>query len=230
LELLTEEWLRELIARGVHYVWYHTYRPMGPKPNFELALRPEQLVRIRRFVTEMRARVPIAIIDAYYDHRGQALCPMSTGISHHISPRGDIEPCPIIQFATETVRDPRGIYATMRDSAFLKDFRELSARHTRGCVVLERPDLVKELVVKHDARDTTARGTAMAELNAMTPRFSQWLPGEEVPEKHWMYKLAKKYWFNDFNAYAQADHREAASGKVKALRASTAPPQEAALP
>jgi MoaA/NifB/PqqE/SkfB family radical SAM enzyme len=229
-ELLTEEWLRELIARGVHYVWYHTYRPMGPKPNFELALRPEQLVRIRRFVTEMRARVPIAIIDAYYDHRGQAHCPMSTGISHHNSPRGDTEPCPIIQFATETVRDPRGIYATMRDSAFLKDFRELSARHTRGCVVLERPDLVKELVVKHDARDTTARGTAMAELNAMTPRFSQWLPGEEVPEKHWMYKLAKKYWFNDFNAYAQADHREAASGKVKALRASTAPPQEAALP
>jgi hypothetical protein len=62
----------------------------------------------------------------------------------------------------------------MRDSTFLKDFRELSARHTRGCVVLERPDLVKELVVKHHARDTTARGTAMAELEAMTPRFSQW--------------------------------------------------------
>src|SRR6266567_822682 len=87
-ELLTEEWLRELIARGVHYVWFHTYRPVGPKPNFELALRPVQLVRVRRFVTEMRASLPIAILDAYYDDRGQALCPMSTGISHHISPRG----------------------------------------------------------------------------------------------------------------------------------------------
>src|SRR5215204_5533806 len=65
-ELLTESWLRELIARGVHYVWYHTYRPMGPKPNFQLALRPDQLVRIREFVTTMRARMPIAIIDAYY--------------------------------------------------------------------------------------------------------------------------------------------------------------------
>jgi MoaA/NifB/PqqE/SkfB family radical SAM enzyme len=216
-ELLTEDWLRELIARGVHYVWYHSYRPMGPKPNFQLALRPEQLVRIRRFVTEMRARVPIAIIDAYYDHRGQALCPMSTGISHHISPRGDIEPCPIIQFATETIRDPRGLYATMRDSAFLKDFRELSARHTRGCVVLERPDLVKQLVTQHGARDTTARGTAMAELDALTPRFSQWLPGEEVPEKHWMYKLAKKYWFNDFNAYARADHDATARAKAREL-------------
>ncbi len=228
-ELLTEDWLRELIARGVHYVWYHSYRPMGPKPNFQLALRPDQLVRIRRFVTEMRARVPIAIIDAYYDHRGKALCPMSTGISHHISPRGDIEPCPIIQFATETIRDPRGIHATMRDSAFLKDFRELSARHTRGCVVLERPDLVKELVVKHGARDTTARGTAMAEIEAMTPRFSQWLPGEEVPEKHWMYKLSKKYWFNDFNAYARADHDAAARAKVDELRrkAAAPPPPEA---
>ena len=67
----------------------------------------------------------------------------------------------------------------------------VSGRHTRGCVVLERPDLVKELVVKHGAHDTTARGTAMAELEAMTPRFSQWLPGEEVPEKHWMYACPK---------------------------------------
>jgi MoaA/NifB/PqqE/SkfB family radical SAM enzyme len=205
-ELLTEEWLRELIERGVHYVWYHSYRPMGPKPNFQLALRPDQLVRIREFVTTMRARVPIAIIDAYYDGAGQALCPMSTGISHHISPRGDIEPCPIIQFATETIRDPRGIFATMRDSAFLRDFRQLSAQHTRGCVVLERPDLVREIVLKHGARDTTARGTAMAELEAMTPRFSQWLPGQEVPEKHWLYRFAKKYWFHDFNAYKNAAH------------------------
>lgn len=213
-ELLTEEWLGELIKRGVHYTWYHTYRPVGPLPNFDLALRPDQLVRIRKFVVEMRAKMPIAIIDAYYDDRGQALCPMSTGISHHISPKGDIEPCPIIQFATENIRDERGIFATMRDSTFLKDFRELSAHHTRGCVVLERPDLVKQLVVKHGARDTTVRGTAMAELEAMTPRFSQWLPGEEVPEKHWMYRLSKKFWFYDFNAYRNVAHDAAARARA----------------
>jgi hypothetical protein len=174
--------------------------------NQALALRPEQLVQVRRFIVEMRATMPIAMIDAYYDHEGRALCPMSTGISHHIGPAGDIEPCPIIQFATENIRDQRGIYATMRDSAFLKDFRDLSARATRGCVVLERPDLVKQLVVKHGARDTTVRGTAMAELEAMQPRFSQWLPGEEIPEKHWMYRLAKKYWFHDFGAYRHMAH------------------------
>jgi MoaA/NifB/PqqE/SkfB family radical SAM enzyme len=220
-ELLTEAWLKRLIDRGVHYAWYHGYRPVGPQPNFDLALSPTQLVQVRRFVTEMRAKLPIAIIDAYYDHDGKALCPMSTGISHHIGPRGDIEPCPIIQFAVEDIRDPRGIFETMRSSAFLKDFRELSARHTRGCVVLERPDLVKEIVQKHGAHDTTARGTALAELEAMTPRYSQWLPGEEVPEKHWMYRLAKKYWFHDFDAYRHVAHD--AAGKAADLQRALAP-------
>jgi MoaA/NifB/PqqE/SkfB family radical SAM enzyme len=215
-ELLTEAWLQELIDRGVHYVWYHTYRPVGPKPNFDLALSPQQLVRVRRFIVEMRAKMPIAMIDAYYDDRGQALCPMSTGASHHINPRGDIEPCPIIQFAVENIRDERGVFVTMRDSAFLRDFRELSAQATRGCVVLERPDLVMDLVRKHGARDTTPRRSAMAELEAMNPRFSQWLPGEELPEKHWMYRLAKKYWFNDFSAYRHVNHESA--DRARALK------------
>jgi hypothetical protein len=93
-------------------------------------------------------------------------------------------------------------------------------------VVLERPDLVKQLVLKHGARDTTVRGTAMAELDAMTPRFSQWLPGEEVPEKHWLYRLAKKYWFNDFGAYRRVAHD--AEAKARALQASlTQPPSPA---
>ncbi len=200
-DLLTEAWLRRLIGWGVHYAWYHTYRPVGPKISAELALRPDQITQVRRFVVDMRARLPIALIDAYYDHRGQALCPMSTGISHHVSPGGAVEPCPIIQFATDNIRDDRGIYETLTKSAFLDDFRKTSARHTRGCIVLERPDIVRELALRHGASDTTQRLTAMAELESMQPRVSQHVPGEEIPEKHWAYRLAKKYFFNDFGAY-----------------------------
>ena len=40
---------------------------------------------------------------------------MATGISHHIGPGGDVEPCPIIQFATDTIRDQRGIYETLTE-------------------------------------------------------------------------------------------------------------------
>lgn len=205
-ELLTEDWLRSLAKRGVHYAWYHTYRPVGPQIHEELALTPEQARRVRQFVVDMRVKLPIAIIDAYYDGQGKALCPMATGISHHIGPSGSIEPCPIIQFAAENIHDSDSIYEQMTKSEFLKDFRQVAAQHTRGCVVLERPDLVQQIAKKHGAKDSTIRQTAMAELESMTPRGSQFLPtGEEIPEKHPAYWLAKKILFNDFGVYENLD-------------------------
>jgi hypothetical protein len=172
----------------------------------DLALTPEQTLRVRRFTVEMRQKMPIAIVDAYYDHNGRALCPSATGISHHISPRGEIEPCPVIQFACDNIRDPRGVFAAVRDSALLGDYRRTAARATRGCIVLERPDLLRELMLRHGARDTTARGSVLAELERMQPHPSQWLPGFEIPERHWLYRFAKRLWFNDFGAYDQVAH------------------------
>ena len=200
-ELATEGWLRNLIGMGVHYAWFHTYRVVGPNPHPELALRPEQVLQLRRFVVAMRSKLPIAIVDAYWDDKGEALCPMATGVSHHISPYGDIEPCPIIQFARETIHDDASIYDTFNNSAFLRDFRRTAAKATRGCVVLERPDLVRELVLRHGGRDTTQRGLAMAEMEKLIPRNSQHNPGNEVPEDNWMYRFAKKHWFFGFGAY-----------------------------
>lgn len=200
-DLLTESWLRRLIELGVHYAWFHTYRPVGPDPTPGLALTPDEVVKVRKFGVEMRSKLPIAIVDPYWDDQGQALCPMATGVSHHIGPTGGIEPCPIIQFAAESVYDKRGIYDLMTRSEFLRDFREASASATRGCVVLERPDLVSAIVRKHSARDMTSRQTAVAELATMTPRPSQHTPGREIPEEHWAYRFAKKHWFFGFGAY-----------------------------
>ncbi|MGH9626931.1 MAG: radical SAM/SPASM domain-containing protein [Bryobacteraceae bacterium] len=201
IDLVSEPWLRKLIQMGVHYAWFHTYRVVGPKPAPHLALTREQVRRVRRFVVEMRAKLPIAIVDAYWDDKGEALCPMATGVSHHISPYGDIEPCPIIQFAKETIHDRDSLFDTMNSSQFLRDFRQTSAAATRGCVMLERPDLVRDLVVKYEARDTTQRQSAMAELVSLQPRNSQHDAGNEIPEEHWMYRFAKKRWFFGFGAY-----------------------------
>jgi MoaA/NifB/PqqE/SkfB family radical SAM enzyme len=208
-DLLTEPWVDRLIEMGVMYTWFHVYRPMGPKPNPDLCLSPEQQLRARKFVVEMRAKKPIVIIDAYYDGEGRALCPAATGISHHINPWGDIEPCPIVQFTKESIHaeaDRRPLREKFLRSAFLDDFRKLAQRTTRGCIVLDRPDLLRELVERHEARDSTARGTALAELAAMGPRTSQYNPGQEIPEKSWLYRLAKRFWFNDFGVYRGHEH------------------------
>ena len=201
-QLVREEWVDKLIELGVHYVWFHTYRAVGPDAAPELALSPEQIRSVRRFAVEMRNEKPIGFVDAYWDDKGQALCPAATGISHHISPYGDVEPCPIIQFANESIRDNDGdIYKTITESAMLADFRKTAADTTRGCVVLERPDLLAQVAERHGSKDTTARGAAFSELAAMEPRPSQHDPGNEIPEKHWMYRFAKKHWFFGFGAY-----------------------------
>jgi MoaA/NifB/PqqE/SkfB family radical SAM enzyme len=218
-DLLTEQWLDRLIGLGVMYTWFHVYRPMGPDACPDLCLTPAQQLEARRFVVEMRARKPIIIVDAYYDGEGRALCPAATGITHHINPWGDVEPCPIVQFTRESIHsmadDPRTLRQKMLGSKFLADFRELSRDTTRGCIVLERPDLLRDLVVKHGARDATARGTALEELAAMQVRPSQYNPGHEIPERSWLYRLAKRLWFNDFGAYRGRDHNGSAPALLR---------------
>ncbi|MDE2666737.1 MAG: radical SAM protein [Acidobacteriota bacterium] len=201
-DLVRESWIDTLIEMGVHYTWFHTYRPVGPVANPQLALTADQGLQLRRFVLDMRNRKPIGIVDAYYDDQGQALCPAATGISHHISPFGDVEPCPVIQFANESIQDNRGdLFKTMTESPLLEDFRRTAAGATQGCIVLERPDLLKQVVERNGAQDTTLRQGAMPELEQMESRPSQYNPGNELPEENWAYRFAKKHWFFGFGAY-----------------------------
>jgi MoaA/NifB/PqqE/SkfB family radical SAM enzyme len=226
-DLLTEKWVDRLIEMGVMYTWFHVYRPMGPDACPDLCLTPEQQLLARKFVVEMRAKKPIIIVDAYFDGEGKALCPAATGLSHHINPWGDIEPCPIVQFAKESIHSSEADSRSLRDkfvqSAFLREFRELAQQTTRGCIVLERPDLLKALVERHGAKDSTARGTALAELAAMRVRTSQYNPSAEVPERNWLYRLAKRFWFNDFGVYRGQDHGRASAPAVLGASEKGAP-------
>ncbi len=200
-DLVRDEWVDRLIEMGVFYCWFHVYRPMGPDPRPELALDTEQLRRVRQFVVDIRATKPIIVIDAYHDGEGQALCPAVTGFTHHIGPAGDIEPCPVIQLATENIHDRRPLEDIFNTSEFLREFREITAQHTRGCVVLERPDLLLDLAQRHGARDTTLRKRVFEELQTTIPRRSQYVPGSEIPERSWAVRLAKRFVFNDFGVY-----------------------------
>lgn len=202
-DLLRDEWVDRLIEMGVFYTWFHIYRVVGPDASPDLALTPEQQRRARQFVVDIRCRKPIIVVDAYYDADGNALCPAATGFTHHVSPWGAIEPCPVIQFAKESIHDERPLREVFNESDFLRDFRQLAATHTRGCIALERPDLLKALKDKHGAADSTARQTIDAELVATESRPSQYAPGDEIPERSWAYRIAKKIAFHDYGVYGK---------------------------
>ncbi len=200
-ELATEAFARRLVDLGVHYLWYYLYRPVGPRPCPELALERDQIVALRRFLVELRLRVPILVVDAYWDHEGRALCPAAVGISHHINPWGSVEPCPIIQFAKDSLAEAPDIGAALTESAFLRAFREFACEAGRGCIVMTDPGRLKAFLEAQQARDCTGRGTGLAELSASCGRLSHHIPGVEIPERHWAYRFGKKHWFFGFGAY-----------------------------
>jgi hypothetical protein len=141
------------------------------------------------------------IVDAYWDHEGRALCPAAAGISHHISPAGYIEPCPPIQFARDSVCDNGDLARTFDESQFLRDFRSVASANSRGCILLENPVGLRDFVRQEKATDTSGRDDGVTALSAMTRQPSHHMPGREIPEKSWLYRLAKKQWFFGFGAY-----------------------------
>ena len=127
----------------------------------------------------------------------------------------------IVQFSKESIHssesDTRPLKEKFLRSGFLADFRKLAAETTRGCIVLERPDLLKKLVEAHGAKDATARQTALTELGALTVRTSQYNPAAEIPERNPFYRLAKRFFFNDFGTYAGHDRQHAAASAPAVL-------------
>lgn len=200
-DLASDAFVRELADLGVHYLWYYIYRPVGPQPTPELALTPEQIVALRRFIVDSRTRSPLMIVDAYWDHDGKALCPAAVGMAHHIGPGGDVEPCPPIQFARDNIHSGKPLTELFRDSEFLKAFRDFSRTTTRGCVIMEDPEKLHAFLKAQVALDSSGRGTAYQELAAMSAHTSHHVPNTEIPERCPGYRFAKKHWFFGFGAY-----------------------------
>lgn len=200
-EVVSEDFTRDMASRGAHYLWYYIYRPVGPRPCPELALDEDDIVRLRRFLVDHRPNAPLMLVDAYWDHEGRAVCPAAAGISHHVGPGGDVEPCPPIQFSTGSIRGNGGLASVCAKSEFLRAFRRVAGETTPGCILLERPDVLKNLVVDEGACDTSGRGKGLEEIAAMTPLPGHHVPGREIPEKDFFYRFAKKHWFFGFAAY-----------------------------
>ncbi|HBF33512.1 TPA: radical SAM protein [Candidatus Sumerlaeota bacterium] len=200
-DLVSEKFVAEIAKRGAHYLWYYIYRPVGPHPSPERALSKEQILQLRRFMVEQRPKAPLMLVDAYWDDAGRALCPAVSGIAHHIAPNGAIELCPVLQFARENIGDGTGLAEKFQQSEFIQAFRSATAQRTRGCIIMEDPQWLAKFAREQGAIDSSGRGTVFEELDSFTPCASHDIPGEEIPEKSWYYRFAKKHWFFGFGAY-----------------------------
>lgn len=196
---LSDEFVNSLISKNVAYLWYYIYRPVGENATPELALSIAEIQQLREFMVNARGKFDIAIIDAYWDHDGNGLCPAASGLSHHINASGYIEPCPVIQFATDRVGE-KPLQSLYNDSAFLKELKLEIPKKTSGCIIMEDPQWLVGFTEKYTATDTSGRGNEAARLKSM-PQLPSHGSGVPVPEKGWIYRFAKKRAFFGLGAY-----------------------------
>ena len=200
-EVVTDEYVQQFISRGAMYLWYYVYRPVGADPSPHYCVERAQMIDVRRRLLRLRRKHPILLIDTYWNAAGEAVCPAALGLGFHIGPQGSIEPCPPLSFACQTIRDNDGdLFETINRSQFLRGFQEFVHERTRGCVILECPQELVEYLRGTSAGDYSGRD-AIEELAAAQPRPSHHLPGEEIPEDYWVYRILKKQLFFGMGGY-----------------------------
>ena len=200
-EVLSDTYVEQIIDRGAMYLWYYVYRPVGEEPSPEFCVKREQMIELRGRLLKLRRKHPIIIIDTYWDAEGKAVCPAARGLGFHIGPKGSIEPCPPLSFARESIhQNNRDLFKTINESEFLRGFQQFVDERTNGCVILEHPSELAAFLREMAAEDTSGRD-AFAELSASEARSSHHLPGEEIPEDYWVYRMLKKQLFFGMGGY-----------------------------
>jgi len=195
----SHEFIQSMIDKKVSYLWYYIFRPVGENAMPELALTSGQINQLRRHLIAARSRYSLAIIDTYWNEKGEGFCPAAKGLSHHINASGYIEPCPVIQFATDHISN-QPLTEVYRTSSFLNDFRAEIPEKTNGCIIMEDPRWLVEYIDRHRAADTSGRGNERERLLAMKPVNSHG-SCEVIPERSFIYKFVKKRAFFGLGAY-----------------------------
>lgn len=196
---MSPEFINSLIDKGVAYLWYYIYRPVGQTPEYNLALSKDEIRELRMHMVDARLKYSIAIIDTYWDADGNGMCPAAEGLSHHINASGDVEPCPIIQFAADNIAD-KPMDRLYAESKFLSDFRTSIHEKTKGCVVMEDPQWLAGFVQKHEAKNTSGRKGELERLK-LAPETLSHGSCEVIPEKSRIYRFAKRRAFFGLGAY-----------------------------
>lgn len=201
-ELVSRQHIERVAREGAAYLWYYIYRPVGAEPHPEQALTQEQILGLRQFLVRERLNAPVVLIDVYWDDEGRAMCPGATGMSHHVSPSGALEFCPVIQMAVDFLNaNASNMTELYAQSEFLAGMRHEIAQATRGCILMENPELMTKILQKYDVRETTTRGTAMEEYKKMTSIPSHDMNTDAIPEKSRPYRWLKRNYFFGFGAY-----------------------------
>jgi len=157
----SDEFVDDLIAKNVSFGWYFIYIPIGKEPAVELMPTPEQRDKLRQKIWEWRSKKPIFIGDFWNDGPWVGGCIAGGRKYFHINSQGDIEPCVFVHFAVDNIfnlwKEGKGLKEAILSPFFLsirKKQLEKNDNWLTPCTIIDKPDILREVVKEHNAYPT----------------------------------------------------------------------------
>jgi len=148
-----EDFMDELIRENVSFGWYFLYIPKGRSPDIRIVATPEQRMRLRKFVWEMRNKKPVFIGDFWNDGPWVGGCIAGARKYFHIRADGKITPCVFADFSIGKIDEDfyqKG--KTLKDVVQHPAFRYIRKRQLdienkcAPCCIIDNPEILRDVV------------------------------------------------------------------------------------
>jgi len=153
--VISDEFVDDMIERGCRYAWYFTYIPVGKQARTDLLATPEQRALMFRRINEIRATKPLFGLDFWNDGQYAKGCIAGGRRYFHINAAGDVEPCAFIHYSNVNIHDVSLLEALQ--SPIFKAYRKrqpFNENPLRPCPLLDNPEILVDIVKESGARST----------------------------------------------------------------------------
>ncbi|SHH97467.1 radical SAM protein [Clostridium grantii] len=160
--VLSDEFVEKLINKGSKMNWYFLFMPVGGETSdFSMMLTAEQRAYLGKRTKEIRETKPYFTIDFFNDAPYVGGC-IAGKYYCHINVNEDVEPCVFAHFSNKNIKGVPLIEA-FRDP-FFKEIRHrqpYDKNMLRPCMMIDNPQVVKEICEKVGAKPTNKGGVKM---------------------------------------------------------------------
>lgn len=189
--VVSDKFIDMLIEKGAKMTWYFIFMPVGIDPDTNMMLTPEQRIFLGRRTKEIRTKKPYFTIDFFNDAPFVGGC-IAGKYYCHINSNEDVEPCIFAHFSTYNLKGK-----PLRKAFEEPFFKELRARQPYNknmlmpCMMIDNPNVVREVTAKTNAKPTDLGAKAMLEDEEFKKKLDK-IAEEFAP-------VAAEAWKKDFN-------------------------------
>ncbi len=154
----SDEFLEDMIEKGVKYALYFNYMPVGSDGRKELIPTPMQRKYMYMWLKRTRngkTGKALFVMDFQDDGEYVGGCIAGGRNYFHINSKGDIEPCVFVHYSDSNIREVTLLEALQRPlfQAYRKG-QPFNDNHLMPCPMLENPDVLRKIIKETGAKST----------------------------------------------------------------------------